>query len=86
MYNIIARYIGKMTKDDVRDFAHSKNIDLSEHELDFTYDFLKRNYQNILSNPKLFNLERYKSNYSEENYEKINKVWQEYFQRFSSFL
>ena len=86
MYNLVKRYMDNLTIDQVRDFAIKNNVELSEEELTFTYDFVKKNWELIFRNPNLLNLERYKSNYSEENYEKINKVWQEYFQRFSSFL
>lgn len=86
MFNIIERYINLMTTDDVRKFATSKNINLNDDEINFTYDFIKKNYKNILANPKLFNLERYKNNYSKENFSKITKVFQEYFQKYSNYL
>lgn len=86
MFNIIERYINNMTKDDVNKFALSKNIELSESELNFTYEFIKKNYKNMLGNPKLFDLERYKNNYSKENFSKITKVYQEYLQRYSNYL
>ena len=86
MFNFIERYINNMTKDDVNKFALSKNIELSENELSFTYEFIKKNYKNMLGNPKLFDIERYKNNYSKENFSKITKVYQEYFQRYSNYL
>lgn len=86
MFNIIERFINNMTKDDVNNFAISKNIHLSESELDYTYDFIKKNYKSMLQNPKLFNIERYRSNYTEENFTKISKVYQEYFQKYASYL
>ncbi|MBQ8902012.1 MAG: hypothetical protein IJY87_02970 [Bacilli bacterium] len=86
MFNFIERYINNMTKDDVNKFALSKNIELSENELTFTYEFIKKNYKNMLGNPKLFDIERYKNNYSKENFSKITKVYQEYFQRYSNYL
>ena len=86
MFNFIERYINNMTKDDVNKFALSKNIELSENELTLTYEFIKKNYKNMLGNPKLFDIERYKNNYSKENFSKITKVYQEYFQRYSNYL
>ncbi len=86
MFNIIERFINNMTKDDVNNFAISKNIHLSESELDYTYDFIKKNYKSMLQNPKLFNIERYRNNYTEENFTKISKVYQEYFQKYASYL
>jgi len=86
MFNIIERYINKMKKEDINNFALSKNITLSEDELNFTYDFIKKNYKNLLGNPNLLNLELYKNKYSKENFSKITKVYQEYFNRYSRYL
>ncbi len=86
MFNIIERYINKMTKEDIRSFAINKNINLSEQELDFTYDFVKKNYKSFFQNPKVFNINRYKDNYSQENFSKITKVYQEYTQRYANYL
>ena len=71
MFNIIERYIIKMTKEDINNFALSKDIHLSADELNYTYDFIKKNYKTMLTSPKLFNINRYKNNYSEENFSKI---------------
>lgn len=86
MYNIIEKYINNMTIDDVKNFALKKGANLSESELTFTYNFIKNNYKNFLGNPNLLDLERYKDNYTKENYEKITKVFQEYFHKYSRYL
>ncbi len=86
MFNIIERYINKMTKEDIRSFAINKSINLSEQELDFTYDFVKKNYKNFFQNPKVFNIDRYRNNYSQENFSKITKVYQEYMQKYANYL
>lgn len=86
MYNIIERFINNMTINDINNFAISKGIYLSESELEFTFNFIKTNYKNILGNPKLLDLERYKNKYTKENFEKISKVFQEYFQKYSHYL
>ena len=67
MYSLIERYMNKITKEDVNSFALKKNITLSDDELTFTYDFIKKNWDKILSNPNILNLNRYKDKYSEEN-------------------
>ncbi len=86
MFNIIERFINKMTKDDVNNFAISKNIYLSDSELDYTYNFIKKNYKTMLQNPKLFDINRYRSIYTSENFAKISKVYQEYFQKYANYL
>ena len=86
MFNIIERYINNMSKEDINNFAIKKNINLNEHELDFTYKFIKKNWDKILSNPNLLNLERYKSNYSLENYKRIKELFNEYYSKYRRFL
>ena len=43
MFNIIERYINKITKEDVKVFATKKGANLSPEELNFTFDFIKKN-------------------------------------------
>jgi len=86
MYNLIKRYMNNITKENVNNFAIKKNIILSESELDFTYDFIKKNWDQILSNPSMLNLERYKNIYSEENYQKINSLFKEYYSKYRNIL
>ena len=86
MYNIIELYINKLKKEDVANFAISKGVFLSSEELDFTYDFIKKNWQDIVKNPNLFEIDRYKNKYTPENFIKIKKVFQEYFQKFGNYL
>ena len=86
MYSLIERYMNKITKEDVNSFALKKNIFLSEDELTFTYDFIKKNWDKILSNPNILNLNRYKDKYSEENFIKINELFKEYYSKYRMFI
>lgn len=86
MFNIIGAYINKLTKDDVNKFAISKGVNLSNEELEFTYSFIKKNWKDILKNPSIFDIERYSKYYSNDNFIKIKQVFNEYFQKFSSYL
>jgi len=70
----------------VNSFAQSKNINLSNEELEFTYTFVKKNYQEMFKNPKLFNIDRYENKYTPENFQKIKKVFTEYFSKYQRFL
>lgn len=73
-------------KEDVKNFALQKRVNLTEEELNFTYEFIKKNWQDILKNPKALQLERYKNKFSEENFNKIKKIFDEYYQKFGSFI
>lgn len=86
MYNLISRYVSKMTKEDVNNFAVSKNVYLNSEELDFVYDFVKKNWEQVIKNPKLLNLDRYKNRFSPENFEKIKKLFNEYSARYQAYL
>ena len=69
MFNIsmekIKEEIKKLTKEDIVNFGKKYNVYLNKKELDFVYDLVKNNNQEILSNPKGFNLTIYNkySNY-----------------------
>lgn len=78
--------MGRMTIQDVNNFAISKNIVLSAEELQFVYDFISKNWEQVVKNPKLLNLDRYKNRFSPENFEKIKKLFLEYSSRYSSFI
>lgn len=75
-----------MTKDDVNNFALKKNINLNEDELNFTFNFIKKNYQAILANPKLLDINRYQNFYTNENFVKIKSVYQEFYQKYINYL
>lgn len=86
MFNIIERYIDKLSIEDVNNFAIKNNIYLSHEELNFTYAFIKKNWQPILSNPNMLNLDRYKDKFSEENLLKIKKLFKEYSIKYKNYL
>ncbi|MBE6155521.1 MAG: hypothetical protein E7164_02045 [Firmicutes bacterium] len=86
MFNIVDRYMKNLSINDVDTFAKKKSVNLSNEELEFTYTFIKKNYKEILQNPKLFNIDRYKSKYSPENFDKVKKVFTEYFSKYQRFL
>ena len=86
MYSMINKYLNNLTKEQVNDFALSKNIILNEDELTFTYNFIKRNYSEVLKNPKLFDIDRYQNYYSPTTFEQIKKVYIEYLSKYQRFL
>jgi len=86
MYNIISRYMSNLSKEEVNNFAIKKNINLNEEELDFIYIFIKKNWEQIIKNPKLLNLERYKDRFTPENFIKIKKLFNEYSSKYQAFL
>ena len=86
MYNIIERYIKNLSKEQVNNFALKNNVNLNGLELDFLYVFIKKNYKEVLANPSLLNLDRYKTKFTEENFVKIKKLFNEYLSKYGSYL
>ena len=78
--------MNNLSKEKVAEFATSKNINLSDTELDFTYQFIKKNYKTILSNPSLLNMDIYKNRFSSENFIKINKLIDEYYTKYHNII
>lgn len=77
MFQLIKNYIARMTKDDVRRFTEKNGIYLNDAELDFTFRFIKKNYEALYANPNV-DLSKYKNHFTEENYVKIMKLIAEY--------
>ena len=86
MYNLVKRYVSNLTKDQVNDFALKNDIVLSQEELEFVYAFVKKNWEMIFRNPNLFHLERYKGQFSDENFKKIQKLIAIYYQKYGHLL
>ena len=66
-----------MTKEDIVKFTEKNGIYLNDSELDFTYRFIKRNYEALYANPNV-DLSKYKDNFTPENYNKIMALLIEY--------
>ncbi len=78
MLNLIEPYINNITKNDINSFALKNNINLSNNELEFIYNFIKTRYKEVLNNPNNFTLTKYKNNFSNENFVKINGLINRY--------
>ena len=74
MLKLIEPYINNITKSDINTFALKNNINLNNNELDFIYNFIKTRYKDVLMNPNNFSLVKYKNNFSNENFIKINAI------------
>lgn len=78
MLNLIEPYINNITKNDINSFALKNNINLNNNELEFIYNFIKTRYKEVLNNPTNFSLTKYKNNFSNENFVKINGLINRY--------
>lgn len=64
-------YMNNLTKDQFNGMALENGISLSNDELDFSFNFIKSNWKDVLANKDDFDLSIYKNKFSDENYEKI---------------
>ncbi len=83
---MIERYMDNLKKEDIQTFAIKNQVFLSDEELSFIYAFVKKNWKIMLGNPNAFDLEKYKNHFTEENYQKINTLLQEYLRKYQAFL
>ena len=75
-----------LKKEDINNFAIRKNIFLNNDELNFTYDFIKKNWQDIIKNPHMLDIDRYQNKFSQENFPKVKQLLKESIQKYSSYL
>lgn len=85
MFQLVKNYIDNLTIEKVNEIALKNNINLSNQELNFLYSFIKKNYEALYANPNV-DLSKYKKNFSEENYNKIINLINEYKIKYASFL
>ena len=86
MYFIVKRYVDNMSIHDLNNLAISKGIGLSDNELKFSYEFVKKNWKNILNNNGIVDLEKYKDKYSVTNFEKIKSLYKEMIGKYGIYL
>lgn len=86
MNNLIGMYVNKMTLKDIDNFFRNNNVILSEKEMMFIYDFVKRNWQELLGSYKSFDLKRYKSYFSAENYPKLEALLEVYRKKYATYF
>lgn len=86
MYKLIQNYMNNLDLEKFNMIAIKNDVFLSKEELDFSYNFFKKNWETYLSNPNLFNLEKYKKYYSEENFIKIKKLYSFYYSKYHHYL
>lgn len=81
MNNLIKIYINKLKKEDIEEFAKKNNIFLNEKEIDILYNIAKTKYQDILNGDET-EIHNLKNNLSEENYNKLYKIYLTYKKRY----
>lgn len=86
MKHLIEKYIDNLSIGDINLFLNKNNINLNRQELEFTYNYIKKNWNQILSDPNSFNFENYKNVYTSINYNKLSNLINEYRAKYSKYL
>lgn len=71
LYNLVESTINKLSLNDIFTFASNSNIKLSNEEAQFILSFLRSNWYSLLKNQDISILDKYKGNFSPENFRKI---------------
>ncbi len=82
---IIKKYIDKLSIQNINNFALNNNIVLSEKELEYMYNLIKNNWEQILSNDDSILL-KLNGNVDNESIKKIEKLYYEYKKKYKDYL
>ena len=83
---LINSYIDKLTIQDINNIANKNNINLNDYELNFIYNQIKNNYNDLLYGDSTNIFNELKNNVSSDNYYKIMELYTKYKQRYQSLL
>lgn len=86
MFNLIEKYISSMSINVFNNMALSKDIHFSSSELEFAYGFIRSKWKDVLSNYESFNLSKYKSYFSEDNFNKISQLLKDAYLKYGHYL
>lgn len=85
MYKIIKSKIERLTLNDMKLFCNSKNITCDDKELIFIFNYIKKNYETILNNPKQALIE-VKPYLSDSSFNELENLYLEYHNLYPNYL
>lgn len=83
---IIQKYVDMLTKEDIVKFASFQNEILTNNEVDFLYNIIKKEWKTIIFGNYQVILSQYKNNLSVDKWNKIENLILEYKEKYKSFL
>ena len=83
---IIQRYVDMLTKEDIVKFASTQNEILTNNEVDFLYNIIKKEWKTVICGDYQVILNQYKDNLSVDKWSKIENLILEYKEKYKSFL
>lgn len=85
MKSLIKNYLNKLTKEKLDKFARSKDIFLSDSELEYLLCIAHNNAEDMLKNDEKY-INLLKENLSINNYNKIIELYKYYKNRYKGYL
>ncbi len=86
MNTLIGQYVNKLTINNINDFALKNNIKLNEKELNILLDVAKNHYRDLLDGNDEKVKEYLKNNLTNENFEKVTNLYNEYKEKYQGYL
>jgi len=86
MNTLIGQYVNKLTIDNINDFALKNNIKLSVKESNILLEIAKKHYRDLLDGNDEQIKEYLKQHLTNENYEKITSLYNEYKEKYQGYL
>lgn len=86
MNSLIKQYINRLTINNINDFAIKNNIILNEKELNVLYEVTKNHYEELLAGNDTKIVNYLKENLTDENFTKINNLYNEYKVKYQGYL
>jgi len=86
MNSLIGQYVNKLTVDNINEFAQKNNIILNENEANSLLYVAKNHYRDLLDGNDEKVKQFLKDNLTNENYEKITVLYNEYKEKYQGYL
>lgn len=83
---IIQKYVDMLTKEDIVKFASFQNEILTNNEVDFLYNIIKKEWKTIIFGDYRIILNQYKNNLSVDKWNRIENLIIEYKEKYKNFL
>lgn len=80
---LLEKYVDKITKDDINNFALSRGIKVSDHDLDIIYNHVKNDYKTFVYGNQRAILDKLKEEVELGTYNQIELLFLQYKDRFN---
>ncbi len=83
---LIRSYISKLSINEIDDFSKKQGLALNHDELDLIYNYIKNDWHTIIYGNPRFILDDLKSKLDSFSYQKIEKLYVEFKNKYNNYL